>query len=107
MASVWVHSGYGWRTRHLRRKQQFHKGIDIPAWTGAPVQATADGYVEFAGYGGGYSWMIAFLINLAIRPFLCSFVKKLRVPGFARVFKGQIIGKIGTSGLSTGPLYSL
>ena len=105
--SIWpvygyIRSGYGWRTHPLRRKRQFHKGIDIPAWIGAPVQATADGYVEFAGYGGGYGWMIVISHKFGYKT-IYAHLSEIEVTQSTRVFKGQIIGKIGNSGLSTGP----
>ena len=100
--SIWpvygyIRSGYGWRTHPLRRKRQFHKGIDIPAWIGAPVQATADGYVEFAGYGGGYGWMIVISHKFGYKT-IYAHLPEIEVTQSTRVFKGQIIGKIGNSG---------
>ena len=86
----------------LKRKKQFHKGIDVPAWTGAPVQATADGYVEFAGWAGGYGWMIVLVHDFGYQT-LYAHLSELQVRAGTNVNKGQIIGKIGSSGLSTGP----
>jgi len=105
--SIWpvygyIRSGYGWRTHPLKKVKQFHKGIDIPAWVGAPVQATADGYVEFSGWGGGYGWMVVLSHKYGIKTFYAH-LSELEVTRGVRVNKGQIIGKIGTSGLSTGP----
>ncbi|MEK9726734.1 MAG: M23 family metallopeptidase [Candidatus Margulisiibacteriota bacterium] len=105
--SIWpvygyIRSGYGWRTHPLKRSRQFHKGIDIPAWIGAPVQATADGYVEFSGWGGGYGWMVVLSHKFGIKTFYAH-LSEVEVRQGVRVNKGQIIGKIGTSGLSTGP----
>ena len=105
--SIWpvygyIRSGYGWRVHPLKRSRQFHKGIDIPAWIGAPVQATADGYVEFSGWGGGYGWMVGLSHKFGIKTFYAH-LSEVEVRQGVRVNKGQIIGKIGTSGLSTGP----
>ena len=105
--SIWpvygyIRSGYGWRVHPLKRSRQFHKGIDIPAWIGAPVQATADGYVEFSGWGGGYGWMVVLSHKFGIKTFYAH-LSEVEVRQGVRVNKGQIIGKIGTSGLSTGP----
>ena len=105
--SIWpvygyIRSGYGWRTHPLKRVRQFHKGIDIPAWVGAPVQATADGFVEFSGWGGGYGWMVVLSHQYGIKTFYAH-LSEIEVTRGVRVNKGQIIGKIGTSGLSTGP----
>ena len=105
--SIWpiygyVRSGYGWRTHPLKRSKQFHKGIDIPAWIGAPVQATADGYVEFAGWGGGYGWIVVLSHKFGYKT-IYAHLSEIEATRGRKVYKGQIIGKIGTSGLSTGP----
>jgi len=105
--SIWpiygyVRSGYGWRTHPLKRSKQFHKGIDIPAWIGAPVQATADGFVEFSGWGGGYGWIVVLSHKFGYKT-IYAHLSEIEVKSGRKVFKGQIIGKIGNSGLSTGP----
>ena len=105
--SIWpiygyVRSGYGWRTHPLKKSMQFHKGIDIPAWIGAPVQATADGYVEFSGWGGGYGWIVVLSHKFGYKT-IYAHLSEIEVNLGCKVSKGQIIGKIGTSGLSTGP----
>ncbi len=105
--SIWpiygyVRSGFGWRTHPLRRSRQFHKGIDIPAWMGAPVQATADGHVEFAGWGGGYGWIVVLSHKFGYKT-IYAHLSEIGVNPGRKVFKGQMIGKVGSSGLSTGP----
>ena len=105
--SIWpvygyVRSGYGWRVHPLKRSKQFHKGIDIPAWIGAPVQATADGFVEFSGWGGGYGWIVVLSHKYGYNT-IYAHLSEIEVNTGRKVFKGQIIGKIGNSGLSTGP----
>ncbi|MDI6753102.1 MAG: peptidoglycan DD-metalloendopeptidase family protein [Thermodesulfobacteriota bacterium] len=79
-----------------------HMGIDIPAPSGTPVVAPADGLVSFAGreaeygrlicldHGHGYSTMFGHL-------------KDLFVQTGDKVKRGQTIGTVGTSGKSTGP----
>ncbi len=105
--SIWpiygfVRSGYGMRMHPLKRTKQFHKGIDIPAWIGAPVQATADGYVEFSGWGGGYGWIVVLSHQFGYQT-IYAHLSEIDVSIGRKVYKGQIIGKIGTSGISTGP----
>ena len=56
-----IRSHYGMRMHPLSGQRQFHKGIDIPSFIGAPIQATGDGVVEFSGWGGGYGWLIIVL----------------------------------------------
>ena len=105
--SIWpiygyVRSGYGWRIHPLKRSRQFHKGIDIPAWVGAPVQATADGHVDFSGWGGGYGWIVVLSHQFGYKT-IYAHLSEIEVYRGSKVSKGQIIGKVGTSGLSTGP----
>jgi murein DD-endopeptidase MepM/ murein hydrolase activator NlpD len=105
--SIWpvygyIRSQYGWRHHPVKNARQFHNGIDIPGWMGAPVQATADGYVEFAGWGGGYGWIIVLSHTGGIQT-LYAHLSEIGVAKGIRVNKGQLIGKIGNSGLSTGP----
>lgn len=107
MPSIWpvygyVRSGYGWRIHPVKRKRLFHKGVDVPAWLGAPVQATADGYVEYAGWAGGYGWTIVLSHDFGYQT-LYAHLSELDASSGTWVNKGQIIGKIGNSGLSTGP----
>jgi murein DD-endopeptidase MepM/ murein hydrolase activator NlpD len=105
--SIWpvygyVRSKFGWRTHPLKQTLQFHKGIDIPAWVGAPVQATADGYVDFSGWGGGYGWIVVLSHQFGYKT-IYAHLSEIEVVRGAKVSKGEIIGKVGTSGLSTGP----
>lgn len=105
--SIWpvygyIRSGFGWRIHPIRGRRQFHNGIDVPAWLGAPVQATADGYVEYSGWSGGYGWTIVLSHDFGYQT-LYAHLSELDIPSGSWVKKGQIIGKIGSSGLSTGP----
>ncbi len=97
-----IRSGYGWRFHPLKRTRQFHKGNDVPAWVGAPVQATADGFVQFAGWAGGYGWMIVVSHDFGYQT-LYAHLSEIQTLQGAQVKKGEIIGKIGSSGMSTGP----
>ena len=107
MPSIWpvygrIRSGFGTRIHPLKRTRQFHKGIDVPAWVGAPVQSTADGVIEFAGWAGGYGWMVVVQHSHGYQT-LYAHLSELDVTKGMNVNKGQIVGKIGSSGLSTGP----
>ncbi len=105
--SIWpiygsVRSRYGWRTHPVSGRVLFHKGIDIPAWIGAPVQSTADGVVEFAGWGGGYGWLVIVVHDYGYRSLYAHLSEILVSPG-RDVQKGQVIGKVGDTGITTGP----
>ena len=84
-------------------RRQFHKGIDIPSWIGAPIQATADGVVEFSGWGGGYGWLVIILHEFGGYRTIYAHMSERLVSKGMQVSKGQVIGRVGQSGLTTGP----
>jgi murein DD-endopeptidase MepM/ murein hydrolase activator NlpD len=81
-----------------------HEGIDYGAPYGAPVEATASGVVTRAGFMGAYGRLVELRHPGEIRTryaHLSSIAADVR-PG-AHVDQGQIIGRVGASGLATGP----
>jgi murein DD-endopeptidase MepM/ murein hydrolase activator NlpD len=81
-----------------------HYGVDYGAPVGTPVHVTGDGTVTFAGRDGGAGKMIRVRHANGFETaylHLSGFGKGLR-PG-ARVSQGQVIGFVGSTGLSTGP----
>ena len=81
-----------------------HEGIDYGAPYGAPVEATASGIITRAGFSGGYGRLVEIRHPGEIRTryaHLSSIAPDVR-PG-AHVDQGQIIGRVGASGLATGP----
>lgn len=81
-----------------------HKGVDFAAAAGTPIKATADGKIFLAGRQGGYGNVI--IIQHAGRyrtlyGHMKAFARGIR-PGVP-VKQGQVIGYIGSTGLSTGP----
>ena len=98
-----IRSDYGMRIHPKTGQRQFHKGIDIPSWIGAPIQATADGVVEFSGWGGGYGWLVILLHDYGGYRTVYAHMSERLVSKGMRVSKGQVIGRVGQSGLTTGP----
>ena len=96
-------SRYGWRTHPVHGDRRFHYGVDYAASCGTPVYAAGNGVVSFAGWRGGYGKFIGvrhgstYVTHYA---HLRSFANGIR-PG-TRVRKGQLIGRVGTTGVSTG-----
>ena len=80
-----------------------YKGIDIPSFIGAPIQATGDGVVEFSGWGGGYGWLIIVLHDYGGFRTVYAHLSERLVSSGMTVKKGQIIGRVGNSGNTTGP----
>ena len=92
------------RYHPVLKRYRAHEGIDYGAPAGAPVEATASGVVARAGWAGGYGRMVELRHPQGIRTryaHLRSIAPDVR-PG-TQVAQGQIIGRVGSSGLSTGP----
>jgi len=105
--SIWpvaggIQSGFGFRANPLSGNMQFHKGLDIGSWEGAPIRATAEGVVVFSGWDGGYGNVV--LINHQ-NGYVTKYAHNSKLLAFygERVRKGQIIAYCGSTGLSTGP----
>jgi murein DD-endopeptidase MepM/ murein hydrolase activator NlpD len=96
-------SGFGVRIHPIYRVRKMHTGIDFSANIGTPIYATADGIVEelqvnFSGYGKmveidhgfGYRTRYAHMHGFSVRK-------------SQRVRRGDLIGYVGNTGLSTAP----
>jgi murein DD-endopeptidase MepM/ murein hydrolase activator NlpD len=79
-----------------------HKGIDIKAVFGSIVNSTANGVVTFAGYKGGYGNLIILSHGNGMQT-LYGHLSKILVKQGQTIGSGQIIGKVGSTGRSTGP----
>ncbi|ODT04470.1 MAG: peptidase M24 [Mesorhizobium sp. SCN 65-20] len=96
-------SGFGGRKHPILGYVKMHTGVDWAAPTGTPIIAPGNGVVEKAGWAGGYGKQT--IIKHA-NGYVTSYNHQSRiapdvVPG-ARVRQGQVIGYVGTTGLSTG-----
>ena len=81
-----------------------HEGTDYAADPGTPVMTAGDGTVESAGWSGGYGNLIVVRHRNGITTrygHLRGFAAGVR--SGARVSQGQVIGYVGSTGLSTGP----
>ncbi len=99
-----VSSGFGMRRHPILGYSKMHRGIDFAAPTGTPVKASGDGVVVMAGRNGGYGNYVR------IRHTDSFETAYAHLNGFAKglsdgdaVRQGQIIGYVGSTGLSTGP----
>ena len=99
-----INSNYG--VRHLvgEAAPRMHQGVDIAAPTGAPVMASAQGVVVSSGYDGGYGNFIEIRHPNGLTTFYghLSEITRGMVAG-AEVEGGQQIGRVGSTGYSTGP----
>jgi murein DD-endopeptidase MepM/ murein hydrolase activator NlpD len=100
-----ISSGYTWARRHpILGGVRPHLAIDYAAPQGTPVWAVADGAVEFAGWSGGNGYTVSLRHRTNFKTMynhLSRFGKGIR-PG-TPVKQRQVIGYVGTTGLSTGP----
>jgi len=95
-------SKFGTRQDPFTRGTSYHEGIDIANSVGTNIVAAAKGKVTFAGYKSGYGRTI--IINHGNGyTTLYGHLSKLLVSAGDRVEKGQVIGKMGSTGRSTGP----
>lgn len=97
-----ISSPYGYRIHPIYKVKKFHAGIDINAPSGANIVAANSGKVILAGWNGGYGNCIIIDHGDGIAT-LYGHQSALLVSVGQRVNKGDVIGKVGSTGLSTGP----
>jgi murein DD-endopeptidase MepM/ murein hydrolase activator NlpD len=99
-----VSSGFGSRIHPLSGAQRMHTGIDIPASTGTPVRAAADGVVVRAsgGWNGGYGNVVIIDHGSGITTLYGHNSSLAAVAGGA-VKRGDVVAYAGSTGNSTGP----
>lgn len=97
-----ISSEFGWRIHPIYNKTMFHTGIDITADTGNPVFASRSGVVKFAGWKSGYGNLIIIDHGSGIETYYAH-LSKINVFVGLRVEKGDLIGRVGSTGTSTGP----
>lgn len=101
----YISSRFSKRRYHpILRIYRPHLGIDYAAATGTPVSAAGNGTVVFAGYKGQNGKMVRIRHNGSYETYyghLSKIPRKIRKG--SKVSQGDIIGYVGTTGLSTGP----
>ncbi len=104
LTGVPVNSGFGPRRHPILGGTRRHAGVDLPAPSGTPVRAAADGVVRYFGRNGSYGRFIRLDHGFGLETaygHLRRYALSLRRQ--ARVRRGEVIGYVGSSGLSTGP----
>ena len=91
-----VYAGYGMRWGRM------HYGLDFSAPTGTPIYAADGGTVTFAGWSGAYGYVIT-IDHGANKKTLYAHCSRLFVSAGNKVYKGQHIAAVGSTGRSTGP----
>ncbi len=95
-------SGFGARVDPFTGRYAFHPGIDFAGPWGSVVHATAPGTVVFAGNRGGYGNMVEIDHGYGIHT-RYGHLSTINVRLGARVGKGSGLGRVGSTGRSTGP----
>jgi murein DD-endopeptidase MepM/ murein hydrolase activator NlpD len=97
-----ITSYFGYRYHPILHFTRFHAGVDIGAGWGSPIVAAGDGRVIGAGWGGGYGREVQIAHGGGVVSLYGHMSEIVAQPGsFVRA--GQLIGYVGSSGLSTGP----
>jgi murein DD-endopeptidase MepM/ murein hydrolase activator NlpD len=94
-------SFFGYRVHPIFRKRQMHEGLDFTAPVGTPVYATGNGVVTEAEYTGGFGRTVAINHGFGYKSSY-SHLSKINVSQGQKITRGQLIGYVGSSGLSTG-----
>ena len=100
--SGWLTSGFGNRISPFTGEISMHKGIDIAARPLTQIIAPASGVVVRAGFDGGFGNMIRIDHGFGVTT-AYGHLAKIGVHVGQRVTRGQLIGFVGSTGLSTGP----
>ena len=99
-----LRSGFGYRRHPILGYSKLHSGTDYAAPSGTPIMAAGDGVVEEADWSSGYG---RYTVIRHANGYETAYAHQSEiaagiVPG-AQVRQGQVIGYVGSSGLSTGP----
>jgi murein DD-endopeptidase MepM/ murein hydrolase activator NlpD len=95
-------SSFGMRRHPLLGYSRFHKGMDFGAPSGTPIVEATDGRFSFAGWHGGQGNFVK-LAHAGGFGTGYGHMSRIAVRPGQSVRQGQIIGYVGSTGLSTGP----
>ena len=95
-------SGFGMREHPILQTMRAHMGVDYAAPVGTPVIAVADGVVAESSYQGGYGNMVVIQHN-ANQSTAYAHLSRMNVRKGQTIKQGDVVGAVGSTGLSTGP----
>lgn len=96
-----ISSTYGWRVHPIYNRRSFHTGVDIAAPKGTPIFSATSGIVKYAGEYGGYG--LAVIVDYGKYEIVYGHMSKVCVYKGQSVKKGELLGRVGSTGVSTGP----
>lgn len=98
-----VISGYGYRIHPIYKTLRMHTGVDFSAPTGTPIYATGDGVITKAGRNRhGYGIMVRVDHGYGYQT-LYAHLSRLNVRAGQKIKRGEVIGFVGSTGVSAGP----
>ncbi len=95
-------SGFGRRIDPIYKTVKMHHGMDFSARTGTKIHATGEGVVELARQNGGYGQCVVIDHGYGYKT-LYGHMHEVLVKAGQKVKRGDVIGKVGSTGKSTGP----
>ena len=101
-----ITSPFGYRIHPIFKTRKFHSGIDIGAGMNTPVKASNSGRVIMSGWYGGYGKVVIIdhgIVRGQAMTTLYGHLNTISVTQGQQIKQGQIIGRVGTTGYSTGP----
>ncbi len=98
-------SNFGWRIHPISGRRRFHSGQDFFGRRGTPVYAARHGIVSSTGWAGGYGNCVVISHRINDTPYstLYAHMSAILVTTGQKVRRGQTVGRIGSTGVSTGP----
>jgi murein DD-endopeptidase MepM/ murein hydrolase activator NlpD len=98
-----ITSLFGWRTHPISGTARLHTGTDLGAAMGTPVLAALAGRVILADSMGGYGLAVALEHNSGIQQTMYAHLSEIFVKPGELIQQGTVIGRVGSTGASTGP----
>ncbi len=101
-----ITSSFGWRIHPIFKSRTFHSGLDIGAPYGSAVRASNSGRVIYAGWYGGYGKVVILdhgRYNGVPVTTLYAHLSSYNVGVGDTIVRGQSVGRVGSTGYSTGP----
>lgn len=98
-----ITSFFGWRIHPITGNRRFHAGTDLGASQGTPVLAAHTGNVAIADFLGGYGLTVVLESQKSPQQTLYAHLSEIFVQPGESVEQGTVIGRVGSTGNSTGP----
>lgn len=101
-----ITSPFGWRVHPIFHSRKFHTGIDISGPNRSSIRAANAGRVVYSGWYGGYGKVVIIdhgMVNGNSMTTLYAHLSSFSVGKGCMVGKGQVLGREGSTGYSTGP----